>query len=162
MADFLQHIQIDAGQIVVLFLVPREVGQTFPGAFQPIGLVGFVIGGGLELGVQMGFEIILDLGGLGLGHGALGNQLVAQNLARRRMLGDGRVHDRLGEHGLVALVMTMAAIAEHVDDHIAFEFLAEMNRQIGNPADRHRIIAVDVENRRLHALGDIGGIGRRA
>jgi hypothetical protein len=78
------------------------------------------------------------------------------------MRGDRLVHQRLGERRLVAFVVAVAAIAEHVDDDGLLEFLPELGRDLGGEDDGFRIVAVDVENRRLDHLGDIGRIRRRA
>src|SRR3546814_18583027 len=37
-----------------------------------------------------------------------------------------RSHDRLGERGIVGLVMAVPAIAEQVNDHVLLELLAEL------------------------------------
>ena len=74
---------------------------------------------------------------------------------------DRLVHQRLGERRLVAFVMAVAAIAEHVDDDRLLKFLPEFGRDLGGEHDRFRIVAVDVENRRLDHFGDVGRIRRR-
>ena len=78
------------------------------------------------------------------------------------MLGDPAIHFGLGEGRLIAFVVAVAAVAEHVDDHVAVEAQAEFHRQLGDVNDGFRIVAVDVEDRRLDHLGDVGGIGRGA
>ena len=78
------------------------------------------------------------------------------------MLADRLVHQRLGERGLVALVVSEAPVAEHVDDDRVLEFLPELGRDLGGEHHRLRIVAVGVEDRRLDHLGDVGRIGRRA
>ena len=78
------------------------------------------------------------------------------------MLADRRIHQRLGEARLVALVVAEAAVAPHVDDDVAAEGLAELGRQLAAEGHRFRIVAVDVEDRRLDRLGDVRRIGRRA
>src|SRR3546814_2212536 len=78
------------------------------------------------------------------------------------MLLDRLVHQRLGEARLVALVMAEAAIAPYIDDDIAVEFLAELDRHLAGEGHRLGIVAVDVEDRRLDALRHIRRIGRRA
>src|SRR5690606_20914753 len=72
------------------------------------------------------------------------------------------VHQRLGERGFVALVMAEAAIAPHVDHDVALELLAEIDRELARKGHRLGIVAVDVQDRRLNALGDVRRIGRRA
>ena len=78
------------------------------------------------------------------------------------MLANAGVHGRIGEHGLVALVMTKAAVAEDVDHHVFVELLAEFGGDFGGMDDGFGIIAVDVENRCFDHQGDVGRIGRRA
>src|SRR5207253_2505746 len=68
---------------------------------------------------------------------------------------------RLGETRLVALVVAEAAVAPHVDDDVAVEALAELDRELAGPGDGLGVVAVDVEDRCLDALGDVRRIGRR-
>ena len=63
---------------------------------------------------------------------------------------------------LVAFVVAEAAIAEHVDDDRLVELLPVFGRDLGAEHHRFGIVAVDVEDRRLDQLGDVGRIGRGA
>src|SRR5437588_7801109 len=92
---------------------------------------------------------------------AFGNQPLTVNLADRRVLLDRRIHQRLREARLVALVVAEAAIAPHVDYDVPSEGLAELGGELAAPGDRFGIVAVDVQDRRLNALGDVRRIGRR-
>ncbi len=56
--------------------------------------------------------------------------------------------------------MAEAAIAPHVDDDVAVEFLAVFDRQLAGEGHGFGIVAIDVQDRRLDALGDIGRVGR--
>ena len=58
--------------------------------------------------------------------------------------------------------MTKAAIAEDVDHDRVLEPLPELGRDFRGVDDGLRIVAVGVEDRRFHHLGDIGRIRRRA
>ena len=78
------------------------------------------------------------------------------------MRADRAIHQRLREGRLVALVMPVAAIAEHVDDDRLVELLPVFDRDFGAVDDRFRVVAVGVEDRRLDQLGDVGRIGRGA
>src|SRR5690606_41884517 len=78
------------------------------------------------------------------------------------MLADRLVHQRLREARFVALVMAEAAIAPHVDDDVALELLAVFDGQLAGKGDGFRIVAVDVEDRRLDALRDVRGVGAGA
>ena len=58
--------------------------------------------------------------------------------------------------------MAEAAIAPHVDHHVAVEGLAVFDRELAREGHRFGIVAVDVEDRGHHALGHIARIGRPA
>ena len=58
--------------------------------------------------------------------------------------------------------MAEAAVTEHVDDDRLVELHAVFGRDLRRIGHRFRIVAVDVEDRRLDHLGDVGRIGRRA
>ena len=77
------------------------------------------------------------------------------------MRADAIIHDRLGELGLVAFVVAEAAIAPHVDHDIAVEGLAVFDRELAREGHGLGIVAVDVQDRRHHPLGDVAGVGRR-
>src|SRR5947207_12701986 len=93
---------------------------------------------------------------------ALANQPLAVNLADRRVLLYRRIHQRLREARLVALVVAEAAIAPHVDDDVPSEGLTELGGELAAPGDSLGIVAVDVEDRRLDALGDVRRVRRGA
>ena len=78
------------------------------------------------------------------------------------MLADLRVHERLGEARLVALIVAEAAVAPHVDDDVAVELLAIFDGELAGEGHRLGIVAVDVEDRRLDRLGDVRRIRRGA
>ncbi len=88
-------------------------------------------------------------------------QLVSIDFARSRMLFDFLVHQRLGCARLVGFVVAVTAVAHQVDEDIAFEGITEIQRQTGNESNRFRVIRVNVENRRLNHLTDIGAVRRR-
>ena len=78
------------------------------------------------------------------------------------MILDHPVHQRLGECRLVAFVMAEAAIADHVQHHILVEQLAEFGGDAGCMHHGFRIVAIHMEDRRLHHQRHIGAIGRGA
>ena len=71
---------------------------------------------------------------------------------------DELVHARLRERGLVALVVPVAAVADDVDDDVLGEALTEGERELDHAARSLGVVAVDVEDRRLHRLGDVGRV----
>ena len=75
---------------------------------------------------------------------------------------DEVVHQRLRHRRVVALVVTAAAVAHHVDDDVLVELLAELVGQLGHAHAGLGVVAVDVEDRRLDHPGDVGGVHRGA
>src|SRR3546814_17101865 len=57
--------------------------------------------------------------------------------------------------------MAETAIAPHVDHDVALELLAEVDRELAREGHRLGNVDVDVQDRRLNALGDVRRIGRR-
>ena len=68
----------------------------------------------------------------------------------------------LREGGLVALVVPVAPVAPHVDHHVLAEALAELGGDAADMDYRLDVVAVDVEDRRLRHLGDLGRVARGA
>ncbi len=90
------------------------------------------------------------------------DQRLRVELADRAAGVDALVHERLGVARVVALVVAVAAVAHHVDHDVLVELLAVGERQPGHPHAGLGIVAVHVEDRRLHHLGHVGGVLRRA
>ena len=90
------------------------------------------------------------------------DQGLGVELADRALLLDQVVHQRLGVRRVVALVVTAAAVADEVDDDVLVERLAVLERQPGDPDAGLGVVAVHVEDRRLHHPGDVGAVQRRA
>ena len=101
---------------------------------------------------------LADLGG----GDALGDQLLGVELGDRLVRLDLRRHQRLRVGGLVGLVVAEAAVADHVDDDVAVPALAVGHRQ----ADRRHagldVVGIDVDDRHVETLRQVGGVGGRA
>jgi len=100
----------------------------------------------------------LHLLDLGFGDHPLVDQLVGVELPYRRVGADLAVHHGLGHGRLVRLVVAVAAVADHVDDHVLAELAAEVEREAGGEYHRLGVVAVHVEDRRLHHLGHVGAV----
>ena len=133
-----------------------------PAPVEPVGLVGAVILAGLELLVELRLERGLHVLDLAFGDQPVGHQPIGVFLQRGLLALDVLVHLGVGEHGLVALVVTEAAVAEDVDDHVLVELLPELGRHLGGVDHRLGVVAVDVEDRRLDHQRDVGRVGRGA
>ena len=160
-ADFLQGLRRHPGLAAPRAMLARGA-EAAPGALQPIGLVDLVALRGLEIRFQALAPLPGQGVGLARGQDPLGGQAIGVDLPRGRMAVDRPVHQRLGEGRLVALVVAEAPVAEHVDHHVLLEGLAELDGDARDMDDRLRIVAVDVQDRRLDHLGDVGAIGPRA
>ena len=134
--------------------------EARPLAVQPVGLVRLEGLAQLELLVERRLEGGLHVLDLALGDQAVLDQPLGVQLQRRLVALDVLVHRRVGEHRLVAFVVTEAAIAEDVDDHVLVELLAELGRDLGGMDHGLGVVAVHVEDRRLDHQGDVGRIGR--
>ena len=75
---------------------------------------------------------------------------------------DPVVQHRLRERGLVTLVVAAAPVAVEVDHHIPLVALAEVERDVDDPGHRLGLLAIDVEDRYLEHLRDVGAVGVRA
>jgi len=75
---------------------------------------------------------------------------------------DRIIHQRLRERRFVAFIVAEAAIAPHVDHHVALEGGAELGRHLACEGHRLGAVAVHVQDRRLHHLRDIRRIRRGA
>ena len=78
------------------------------------------------------------------------------------LLADLCVHERLGHHRLVGLVVAVAPVAHEIDHHVVAELHPVVEGEAGDERDRLGVVPVDVEDRRLHELGDIGAEAARA
>ncbi len=107
-------------------------------------------------------ELAADLLRLSRGQVALHDELLGVDRRQRRPTADLAVHDRLGVGRFVALVVPVPAVAEQVDDDVAVELLAEVERQLGHEDGGLGVLAVDVEDGRLDHLGDVGAVRGRA
>ena len=72
------------------------------------------------------------------------------------------VEHRLGERGLVRLVVAVSPEAVHVDEHIALPADAEVERELSDHAHRLRVVSVHVEDRGFDHLRHVGAVARRA
>jgi len=71
---------------------------------------------------------------------------------------DGTVECRLGEFGLVAFVVAVAAVAHHIDEHIAFELLAEVDGKFDGKGHGLCIVAVHMHDGHADGVGDGGAV----
>ena len=143
--------------IFVLVLV-----QMRPAPIQPVGLVGLKVFTGFEFVIQLRLECGFHVLDLTLGDQAVFDQTLSIERQSGLMRLDLLIHDRVGEHGLIALVVTKPAVAEDVDDHVLVELLAELGRDLGGVNHGLGVITVHVEDRSLNHQRDIRGIGAGA
>ena len=90
------------------------------------------------------------------------DQRLGEQLPHRAPLVDLGVHERLRVARVVALVVAVAAVADHVDHDVLAEPLPVGERQPGDPHAGLGVVAVHVEDRRLDDLGHVGRVEARA
>ncbi len=112
-------------------------------------------------GVHRGAELLDHLVRTVVRQHALRHQLLAVQAARALVLRDLLVHQRLGQRRRVLLVVTELAEADDVDHDILVELLPVVEHQLGGQHHRLRIVAVDVQHRRLDHLDHVGAVQRR-
>ena len=162
LADFAQHVRLDAGIAAARIVGVGGGLQAGPAAVEPVGLVRLVALPRLVFGLEARAPVGLHLLDFAFGDDALADQLLGIDLQRRGMRTDRLVHQRLGERRLVAFVVAEAPVAPHVDDDRLLEFHPVFDRDLGGEGHRFRIVAVHVEDQRVDHLRDVGRIGRRA
>ena len=139
----------------------RRLVQAAPPAGEPVCLVRLVAGGGVEFLGQMVAEFRLQRIEVVLGDDAFIHQAPGVEDAHLVMRADAVIHQRLGEAGFVAFIVTEAAIAPHVDHDVAAELLAIFNGQLAGEGHGFRIVAIHMQDRRLNTLGHIAGVRAR-
>ena len=74
------------------------------------------------------------------------------------MFFDFLIHQRLRRIRLVCFVVTVTTVTNQVNHHITFKGVAIINGELRHKYHGFRIITVDVENWRLHHLGDVSTV----
>jgi hypothetical protein len=123
---------------------------------------GGLLGGDSSDTSTAGGEVVQRLLRLVDGEVAPGDELLGVQLAHAAALLDRRVHDRLRVAGVVALVVAVAPVADHVDDDVLGEGLPECEGELHHAHARLRVVAVDMEDRCLDGLGHVGRVLARA
>ncbi len=121
-----------------------------------------VVPGLVERLLEPGLEVVERLLGLLEGDVAPLDQRLGVELADRAPGFDPLVHERLRVARVVALVVTEAPVADHVDHDVLVEPLPVVEGEAGDADAGLGIVAVHVEDRRLHHLGDVGAVLRAA
>ncbi len=107
-------------------------------------------------------ELGLNLVVLGLGDVTTADERLCVQGANRALGFNEVVHQRLGHRRVVALIVSAATVADEVDDDVVLEFLAVSNCELRHAHDGLGVIAIDVEDRCLNGLGNVGRVERRA
>ncbi len=90
------------------------------------------------------------------------HQRVGVQAPRARMLVDLLVHERLRDHRLVGLVVAEAPEADEIDEHVAVILLAIFHRELDREQAHLGIVRIDVEDRAVRHLRDVGAVERAA
>ena len=90
------------------------------------------------------------------------NELFTVDVSDWFHLVDDLVHQRLGEGGLVKLVMSELSVTDQVDDHVTLELLAELRSKSESALDILHRVGVNVEDRSVDRLGNISSVDARS
>ena len=120
------------------------------------------LAGLLQRLLQLLLEVVERLLGLVERELAPLDQRLGEQLPHRAPLVDLGVHQRLRVAGVVALVVAVPPVADEIDDDVLVERLAVGVGEPGHPHAGLGVVAVHVEDRRLHDLGHVGGVEARA
>ncbi len=139
-----------------MFGLRRHQIVEFHGAqFLQLVLLLVLLGGVVDV-VQPLVDALADLRDMLGVNQVFAHQMIGVLLGHRRMTADLAIQNRLGIARVVAFVVTMPAIAEHVDHHVALESLAIIVGHLRHADARVRIVAVDMEDGRLHHARHVG------
>ncbi len=105
--------------------------------------------------IQAGSVFIGHFIGLILLYHSLGYQFLGIQGSGGAVLANNVVHQRLGRRRLVGLVVAATAVTNQINYHIFAKLIAVVHGQHGRKHHRIRVIAIHVQNRRLHHLGNI-------
>ena len=78
------------------------------------------------------------------------------------MAADRLVHEGLGLHRLFGLVVAAPPVADQIDHHVLLELHPVVDGQLHREDARLRVVAVDVQDRGLDHLRDLGAVLRGA
>ena len=113
-----------------------------------------------ECHLQPELKLGLERSGVVLSKHTAIEQLPFIDLGDRWPLIDPGVKIRLGEARFIYFLVAVFAVAIHVDDKVASEFLAKIERHFSDKLERERVFTIHVKNGDLDHLGDIGGVHR--
>ena len=159
-AEILQRLDRDPGVAAPIIAVGARDARPAP--VEPVRLVRLIAIGNRKFVIEIGAHRGFDLVEFGDRDDLFVDQRLRVDFDGGRMRLDPLVHRGLREHRLVGLIVTVTAIAEHVDDDRFLEALSELGCNLRDVNDGFGIVAVDVENRRFDHQRDVGAVGRRA
>ena len=142
----------------------RGVRQVLCGGVGGVpGVVGARAPGDLDAGLgedplQLVLVALGDLLGLLRGDVAASHEGGGVDAAGGVQRVDEPVHERLGHRGVVALVVAAPPVADEVDDDVLVEGASVLVGVAGGAGHRLGVVGVDVEDRHLQALGQVGGV----
>ena len=145
----------------------KEKKNTFeesgPGRVEPVLVADLSLLLGLDVSLFANLLVlVVDVGDLVFGDDALLDQLRAVLVHAVLDLLDFAVHERLGEHGLVDFVVSVAAVRHQIDDHVLVEGGAPLGGHVADVHDGFGIIGVDVEDGSVDDAGHVRAVRRRA
>lgn len=165
LADVLELIGLNGGRQVGKDLSGELLGrlEAVPGAGEPLLGGRSVVLGAREGLLEHAPDPLLVLLNIFSGEGLLLKKLVNVDVDGGLQLSNALVHEWLSERRLVSLVVTLLAVADHVDDNILLELGTPIGSKLADEVSSLNIVTVDVEDRSIDSLGNVravrGGTG---
>mmetsp|Transcript_3620 Transcript_3620/g.12701 ORF Transcript_3620/g.12701 Transcript_3620/m.12701 type:complete len:269 (+) Transcript_3620:547-1353(+) len=144
-------------------LDPRHLDgglKTQPNVLKPVKVFSLVGLGRLQRGGHLVVEGVPDRLDLRGGHRPLLEQLRGVLLQSVWSLCDSLVHQRVGESGLISLVVPVLSVTHKVHHNVCLECSAPPGSKLHHAANGLHVISVHVEDRGVQGLGDVRAVGR--
>mmetsp|Transcript_7917 Transcript_7917/g.23438 ORF Transcript_7917/g.23438 Transcript_7917/m.23438 type:complete len:649 (+) Transcript_7917:486-2432(+) len=156
-ADVLEGLDIDARGPHAAVL--PGTFEALPLGTQPVVALDLVGSGRLEVGLVTLERELSDLVELLLRRGPLLDEALLENVQGGGVLGNLLVQFGLRKHGLIELVVSVAAVAYHIDNDVGSPLVPPLDGGLDGGRDREGIVAVAVEDGRVERLAEVGAIG---
>jgi len=160
---------LESGALDTCLVSSQNFGGQFLGRLETVPSRGGPLLGGRSVVLGLGEALLehapdplLVLIDIRLGERTLLDELVDVDVDLRLLLSDALVHERLGEGRLVGLVVAVLSVAVEVNDNIVLELGAPIGSKLADKVDSLDIISINVENRSVDGLGNIGTVGGRS
>mmetsp|Transcript_16692 Transcript_16692/g.47917 ORF Transcript_16692/g.47917 Transcript_16692/m.47917 type:complete len:764 (+) Transcript_16692:1121-3412(+) len=159
-SDHLQRLSVDTSGTDAAHL--RRTFEASPSGTEPVLRLGLIRLALLELVFVILKSEVTDLLQLFVGGGAVLDEALLIDVKGGAVLLDLLVQLGLGEEGLIELVVTIAAVADHVDNDIGSPLVTVFHGRFKGGRYGQRVVAVAVEDGNIEGLAKVGAVRGRS